>query len=207
MFCAGVWILYKGAWPWSFCMVLQDQAPGCRRSSCGQPRHWAPLDREKSVVSAGERLVTSTPQQILARPTTHGFCCCRPAWWALAPCLGPERGDSARPCSRRACRLPPLEHLGGDIPNSAPAKRTVLLDKGRCKTSNTGAGSVAKSRVAGCAGCLGSYAEWYFLICSARCRHLNFCWKETEVPEASCDFAVRWFTRLPICGTATDIYV
>lgn len=44
---------------------------------------------------------------------------------------------------------------------AALAKRTVLLDKGRCKTYNTGMRSIVKSLAAGCVSCLGSMQGFF----------------------------------------------
>lgn len=169
-----------------------------RRSFSGWPGHWAPLDRENSFVSGGAKnVITSTTQK---NPIC---CCCCPARWALAPCSGTHRGDYAwlcRMCSSHACCLPPLGHPEGEVPNSCSGKKDSAAGRERCKTYTTGARSVVKSLAAGCVSCLGSYAG-FFHVCSARCRHLNSCWKETGVFKASCDFEICWFICIPTCGT------
>lgn len=169
MFYSGIWAPYEGAWPWSCCVVRQGQAPSARRSFLGWPEHWPPLDKGKSVASAGENrgVITWTPWQILGTVTVPVFCCCCTAPRVLAPCLGIDRGDSAWPCwmcSCHSCCLPPPGHLGGHAPNSCFGKKDSAAGRGEMQI--TGVSSIAKSLAAGCAGCLGSYAGLFsHLLC------------------------------------------
>lgn len=105
-----------------------------RRSFSGWPGHWGLPDRENSfVLAGGKRAVMSTSKKIpfaaAAAAALHHEC-----WlhvWEQTEGTLPGHAGCA-PSMPAACL--PQDILGVMFQPAALAKRTVLPDKGRCKT-------------------------------------------------------------------------